>query len=87
MVILLCIAGFFALAVAMNRHQRQLGISQVTPITRRLWQATGIGLQTLALLLCMQHAGWAVGVVLWFGYLTLAGVITALLLTWRTRAD
>lgn len=86
-VLLLSIAGFLVLAAAMSRHQRQLGIARVTPITRRVWQAAGAGLQTLALLLCMRQAGWAVGMVLWFGYLTLAGVITALLFTWRSRAD
>lgn len=85
-VLLLSIAGFLALAVAMNRHQRQLGI-RVTPTTRRVWQAAGAGLQTLALLLCMWQAGWAVGMVLWFGYLTVAGVMTALLFTWRSRTD
>lgn len=86
-VLLLCIAGFLALAAAMNRHQRQLGITRITPITRHLWQVAGAGLQTLALLLCMWRAGWAVGMVLWFGYLTVAGVMTALLFTCRSRND
>ncbi|MBE8718742.1 DUF3325 domain-containing protein [Cellvibrio polysaccharolyticus] len=86
LIFLLCSLGFMALAAAMERHQRQLGITPVNASASHLWRCAGIGCLALALALSMWRDGWAVGMVVWTGALTLAGMVTALLLTWRSNA-
>ena len=79
----LAFAGFFALSLSMNRHYRQVFHR---PVSRKasLWFRTlgwsGLG---AALTICVAHSGWALGILLWLGILSVAGLINVLLLAYR----
>jgi|GEM_PF-489496 len=80
--ILLCIAGFLALAVAMDRHQRDLLGRKLAPREARIARMAGGGLLVLALALDMIGLGAAYGAIVWFSHLSLGA---AAMLTWITR--
>lgn len=83
---LLAGAGFTALALAMDRHHRQ--VCQRTPSRRqRVWlRVQGAAGLTAALTLCIARVGWGVGIVIWLGLLTLAGLVIVLTLAyWQNK--
>ena len=80
----LAIAGFAALALAMRQHHRDLfGKPPSVKRAAALRGAGGIGL-ILSLALCVICADGPVGLVSWFGLLTVAGLAVALWLTYRS---
>lgn len=75
-------AGFAALALAMDRHHRQVLHGLPPPRQRLLLRAAGaLGLAG-SLLACVAHAGWSTGAVLWLGLLPVAAVPVALALVY-----
>lgn len=74
----LCHAGLMALCLAMHRHHEQLTGQRTAPSARR-WQlrATGAGLLTTALVVCVQGWGGSVGTLLWLGLLSVGALWVA----------
>ncbi|MGC4027631.1 MAG: DUF3325 family protein [Steroidobacteraceae bacterium] len=77
---LCCGAGFAALALAMDRHARQVLEGGLVLRTRRLLRIAGWLLLAIALLVAM--AGWrpGVGAVVWVGWLSVAGLVLVFML-------
>ncbi len=78
----LALAGFLGLALAMDRHRHQLHHTLcLRPATRRA-RRLGRGLGALGLAasfgVCVHHAGWGLGPVLWAGLLSAAAGAVAL---------
>jgi hypothetical protein len=76
-------AGFSILALAMNRHHKQIWRRE--PSRRRQWllRLAGSWLLLSSLGLCQAQVGWASGLVWWTGLLTVAALLVILLLTYR----
>ncbi len=82
----LAYAGFMGLCLAMERHHEQVFGSRRIPVWRgRLLRIVGWLLLALSLLPVVLETGWAVGIVLWAGLLTAAGVSLAFLLPYAPR--
>ncbi len=84
---LLCLAGFAALAFAVERQQDDLfGRALPAGITRGLRiAATGLLLLTLAMLVTLR--GWGLGLVLLSGHTSAAaGLVYCALFAWARRA-
>ena len=80
---LLLLAGFAALALSMPKHQRELfGRAPVKP-ARLILRFFGWSLLLLALMPAIACSGVGIGIVLWFGFATLAAMIVSLMLTYR----
>lgn len=78
--------GFAALALAMDRHHRQVRKRTPTGRQRVFLRVTGVVGLTAALALCVVGAGWGTGVVVWLGLLTVAALAMVLTLTyWQAR--
>ncbi|MBP5856548.1 DUF3325 domain-containing protein [Marivibrio halodurans] len=79
------LAGFGVLALSMHRHHRDL--VGHAPSRRRMLRLRCVGGGLLALSLAMRVAvaGWAVGVVSWLGFLTVAALLVVLTLAWAAR--
>jgi len=75
--------GFAALALALNRHHKQVWRRE--PSRRRQWvlRLAGWGLLLASLGLCQAQVGWASGLVWWAGLLTVAALLVIFLLTYR----
>ncbi len=84
--LMLVYAGFVALALAMNRHHRQVWNRAASKRTQILLRAVGTASLASALAACIIHAGWSIGLVLWFGMLSAAGIVLVLLLAFRPHA-
>ena len=70
--LLSCLAGFTALACAMDRQQEELfGRALPAAITLGL-RLLGAGLLLLALAVAVTGQGWGLGLVLYSGYTSLA---------------
>ena len=80
----LCLVGFAALALAMDRHQRQVW-QRVRPRGRAPLRLVGVAALCAALAACVAHAGWATGLVLWTGLLSAAALAVALAMSYRPR--
>lgn len=81
--LLLCYAGFVALAMAMPRHHEQLRGAKPNPAFRRLWQALGVTGLTASLLASLAH--WpdrTIAISAWTGIATVAAFALAMVLTW-----
>ncbi|MBN8907833.1 MAG: DUF3325 domain-containing protein [Rhodospirillales bacterium] len=78
-------AGFVVLALAMDRHARQLAVRRPPTWARAKLRAAGLLLLLLALRTCMSGWGGAEGVVAWCGVLTLAALLLALALALPRR--
>lgn len=82
-------AGMVGLALAMDRHRRQLRPVTTAAATLR-WRIAGGALLALSLRLSMQTWGASAGLVAWFGVAAAAALALILLLTqapvtaWRT---
>jgi hypothetical protein len=78
--------GFGALALAMDRHHRQVfGRGPGTPlrITLRIVGASALAASFAA---CVAGSGWSIGAVEWFGVLSAAPLTLVLLLAYRPRS-
>jgi purine-cytosine permease-like protein len=80
--LILAFAGFTALALGMHRHYRQLRHRALRSTTQILLRVLGAALLTASFAASIADAGWAIGPVLWLGWLTAAALTVALLLTW-----
>lgn len=76
-------AGFLALALSMNRHYRQVFHRPVSRKASLGFRGLGWAGLSVALAVCMAHAGWALGMLLWLGILSVAGLINVLLLAYH----
>lgn len=77
--------GFALLALAMDRHYRQVRGGQPVPALRVRWRAGGsLGL-VLSLAACVMHDGWSHGLVLWWGVLSTSGIAVVLMLSLAPR--
>lgn len=86
--LLLCVAAFGALALAMERHQHDIcGRALAASTTRRLRLAGWIGLG-LALYVLVQAQGWGMALVSFSGHTSLAAglVCAAMIVHARRRA-
>ncbi|RVT97804.1 DUF3325 domain-containing protein [Rhodovarius crocodyli] len=77
--------GFLLLALAMERHHRDLLGGVPLPPRRRLYTASGWLLLGLSLLPCAALWGWTFGVVAWLGVLAVAATTVAMLSTYHPR--
>ena len=83
--LLLALAGFAALALSMKKHHRDL-FGAPPPRGRAMaFQAAGWTLLALSIMPCVIESGWSVGLVLWFGLLTVAALVVALSMTYGPR--
>jgi hypothetical protein len=74
--------GFGALALSMHKNHRDL-LGAPPPRWRSLLlQVIGWTLLALSIAPCVARSGWSAGLVLWFGLLTVAVLVVALLLTY-----
>lgn len=77
--------GLAALALAMSRHHEEVWRCDPSPRRRRRLRAAGCALLLGGLLLCMEQAGWASGLVWWPGLLSISALLVSLLLSFRPR--
>jgi hypothetical protein len=77
------LCGLAALALAMSRHHKQVWRRDPSPRRRRSLRATGCALLLSGLLLCVERAGWASGLVWWSGLLSIAALLVTLMLSFR----
>lgn len=74
-VLLLCLAGFGLLLIALPRHQQDWMRRKLTAAVSRHCRQAGFAFTGLALLLSVADEGWARGTVIWVGWLTAAAMI------------
>lgn len=80
---LLCLAGFTLLSLAMPRYRRLFGLRHLSSRAERIWRLSGFALLLLSLLLVLQRQQLAEDLVAWFGILTMAALLVAMLLAYR----
>ncbi len=86
-VLLLCVEGFGALALAMERHQHEVfGRTLAAPATRA-WRGAGWLLLGAALALAVHNQGWGLGLVSYSGHTSLGAGLVFGLLVLRGRAS
>lgn len=78
-------AGFALLALAMDRHYRQVRGGPLRPGTRLRLRAGGSTCLALSLAACVMHDGWSDGFVLWWGVLSASGIAVVLMLSLAPR--
>jgi len=71
----LCVFGFTALAVAMERHQEDLFGRPMVPATARSLRIAGWATLLLALAVAVRAQGWALGLVSFSGYTSLGAAL------------
>lgn len=81
----LAFAGFGAIAMSTERHAKQVFGRVPGQGIRRALAAAGWLALALSLAPALAGRGPSIGVVLWFGALTVAGVAVGLLLSYRPR--
>jgi len=81
--LILAIAGFAGLALAMSRHHRDVFGTPPTDRRRRRLRIAGWGLLALSLWPCLTAWGLVIGLVAWAGVLTLGALAVVLALTGR----
>lgn len=82
--IALAAAGFAMLAAAMDRHQRDVIGRKLPRLTSRRFRAGGAAALAATLLAGVATSGAAIGVVAWFGHLTIGAAIVLTWLCWNT---
>jgi len=83
--LILCLAGFVLLLLAMARHQQDwLRRKLPAAISRRL-RGGGFLLLALAFIACGSGLGWAYGTVAWCGWMTVAAIAVVTANTNRER--
>jgi hypothetical protein len=81
------LAGFAALALAMHRHYRQVWHRALRTGAQVTLRIAGAVLLAASFAASIADAGWAIGPVLWLGWLTAAALIVAVALSyWPQRA-
>lgn len=78
-------AGFALLALAMDRHYRQVRGGSIPPGMRLLLRAGGSTWLALSLAASVAHDGWSDGFVLWWGVLSASGIAVVLMLALAPR--
>ncbi|RYF65857.1 MAG: DUF3325 domain-containing protein [Comamonadaceae bacterium] len=73
--LLLCVPGFGALALAMERHQEDLFSAALAPARTRLLRVVGWALLLLALVLLVRTRGWSLGLIAFSGHTSLAAAV------------
>ncbi|PHV09133.1 hypothetical protein CSQ96_01160 [Janthinobacterium sp. BJB412] len=82
----LCYAGMSGLALALDRHHRQLRGADCPPRRGMLLRAAGAALLLLALQPCIQYWGVGAGITAWLGCLTMGAFLFIGLLPYAPRA-
>lgn len=83
----LCLAGFAALALAMQRQQRDIFRHLLVPAATRALRLAGSAALLLALGLLVAGQGWGLGLVMFSGFTSLAaGLVYVALIIWVRRA-
>lgn len=84
--LLLCLAGFAALACATDRQQHDLFGRELAPAATRMFQAIGATLLLAALGVLVGAQGWALALVMLSGHTSLAaGLVYAALIARERR--
>lgn len=83
--LLLASAGMTALALAIDRHHRQVYGADATPGARLVLRVAGAVLLALAIYPCVLLWGAGAGVVAWTGMLTAGALVPALALAYYPR--
>ena len=81
MALLLSLAGFAALSLAMDRHQAQVLGRTLTHASNHGLQVAGTALLLSALAACMVGQTRSVAAIVWLGLLTFAALSVAALLS------
>jgi len=85
-IMLLSLLAFGALALAMDRHQRNVVGHRLAPSATRCLRWSGWGAFALALLLAVRSQGWGLGLVSFSGHTSLAaGLVYAALIVNERR--
>jgi len=79
-------AGFAALALAMDRHRRQVRLCSAGVCTRLSLRFIGALFLGLSFAACVLLSGWSVGPVLWIGLLNASALVLVLLLAHAPQA-
>lgn len=79
-------AGWAALALAMDRHARDIGWTPPHRATAIALRLAGTGLLGAALIACAVRWGWAIGPVAWLGMLGAGALLFTLTLSVLPRA-
>ncbi|MBP5855905.1 DUF3325 domain-containing protein [Marivibrio halodurans] len=79
-------AGWAALALAMDRHARDIGRTPPRPATVIVLRLAGTGVLAAALAGCAARWGWAIGPVAWLGMLGVGALLFTLTLSVIPRA-
>ncbi|RCW68628.1 DUF3325 domain-containing protein [Pseudorhodoferax soli] len=81
----IALAAFSALSLAMDRHQEQVFGRELSPGRSRTWRWLGWLLVCASLVPCVREGSWSLGIALWAGALTCAGMTLGLLLSYLPR--
>lgn len=81
----LSLAGFVALALAMERHQEDLFGQALAPRRTRVLRVVGWAALLLALAAAVQAKGWSLGLVTLSGHTSLCAAIVCVALLVRQR--
>jgi len=83
---MLCLLGFAALALTMERHQEDLFGRVLVPTTTRALRVVGWAALLLGLTVVVRAQGWALGLVSYSGHTSLgAGLVFGMLVVWARR--
>ncbi|MEQ8506254.1 MAG: DUF3325 domain-containing protein [Rhodospirillales bacterium] len=83
----LSFAGWTALALAMNRHRRDMGWAPATASVRGALRLMGAALLAGSYGVSALHWGWSEGAVAWFGVLTVAAFGLVLALAFKPKSS
>lgn len=85
---LLALVAFALLALAMDRHQRELFGRKLAAVPARALRAAGWATLAASLANAVSAQGWSLGLVAWCGHISLGSglVILALVFNERRRA-
>ncbi|MQA38546.1 DUF3325 domain-containing protein [Rugamonas aquatica] len=83
--LLLASSGMTALALAIDRHHRQVYGADATPGARLVLRVAGAVLLALAICPCVLLWGAGAGIVAWTGMLTAGALVPALALAYHPR--
>jgi hypothetical protein len=82
---LLCLLAFTALALAMERQQKDIFERPLSSGTTRLLRIVGWGALVVALWLVVERQGWALGLVSYSGYTSVGAGLVYVVLIFRAR--
>jgi hypothetical protein len=84
--LILAYSGCATLALAMDRHHRQVWQRQVSGLARLALRLTGSLCLGAAWAVCAVHSGWSTGTVAWFALLSASALGFILLSSYAPRA-